>query len=61
MSKKDTVSFCCGTFDENHPQVLAIISKVNGVPLPQLVSEFEKVKAYEPAGAYAGIVPQWFS
>jgi hypothetical protein len=45
----------------SHPQVLAIIPKVNGVPLPQLVSEFEKVKAYEPAGAYAGIVPQWFS
>jgi hypothetical protein len=61
MSQKDIVSFCRGIFDENHPQVLAVVPAVNGVPLPQLVTEFEKAKDYEPAGGYAGIIPKWFN
>jgi hypothetical protein len=60
VSKKDSLSFSCGVFDEKYPQVLAITPFVNDVSLSQLVSEFEKARGYEPAGGYNGIVPKWF-
>ena len=50
MGEKDIVSFSSGTFDKGHPQVHAVIPSVNGVALLQLLSAFEKTKAYEPAG-----------
>jgi hypothetical protein len=58
---KDIVSFSCATFDEKVPQVLAVAPSVNGIPLPQLVSEFERARHYEPAGGHGGIVPKWFN
>ena len=60
VGKKDIVTFSCGTFDEKHPQVLAITPFVNDFPLTQLVSRFEEAQSYEPAGGYGGIVPKWF-
>ena len=58
--EKDIVSFSCATFDEKLPEVLAVTPSVNGIPLPQLISEFEGARHYEPAGGYVGIVPKWF-
>jgi hypothetical protein len=43
-----------------HPDVHTITPLVSGVPLPDLISEFEKAENYEPAGGYRGIVPAWF-
>ena len=60
MGKKDIVSFSYGTFDENHPQVLAVTPSANGIPLSALVTKFEEANNYEPAGGYGGIIPRWF-
>jgi len=50
MGKKSTLAFSCAALDEKHPQVVAVTPSVNGVPLPRLVSEFERMKEYEPVG-----------
>lgn len=39
------------------PEVLSVTPMLSGVPLTQLVQEFETLQMFNPAGGYAGLVP----
>jgi hypothetical protein len=59
-NKKDVVFFSCAELNDKQSNVLAITPQVNDILLVQLVADFEKAHDYTPAGAYGGIIPQWF-
>jgi len=56
MDRRAEISFSIEPFEA----VLAIVPKVNGIPLTELVMAFEREKGYEPVGGYGGIIPQYF-
>jgi hypothetical protein len=59
MQGTSTVSFAIRPLSDEEP-VPSILPVVNGVPLTDLVAEFERAHQYEPAGGYAGLVPRFF-
>jgi hypothetical protein len=56
MDEKASVSFLMQPFEE----VLAITPAVNGTPLTEMISAFEREQHFEPAGGYGSLIPQWF-
>jgi hypothetical protein len=58
--QKETISFSCEVFRDPRAKAISITPLVGGVPLTQLIANFEKAKEYDPAGSYAGIVPVLF-
>lgn len=54
------LSFAVEPLSSNEP-VRSIVPIVNGVRLTILAEEFERAHRYDPAGGYAGIVPQHFN
>jgi hypothetical protein len=57
---QDKLSFAVEPLSEDEP-VATIVPIVNGVRLMGLVEEFERARLYEPAGGYAGLVPDHFN
>ena len=39
---------------------LEVMPMVDGAPLSELVSRFEELQHFEPAGGYGGLIPEWF-
>ena len=58
--QKEIISFSCEVFEDPRIKAISITPFIGGVPLTQLISDFEKAKEYDPAGGYAGIVPAFF-
>lgn len=44
-----------------HPEELSLAPVLSGTPLTELALSFEREHAFEPAGGYGGLVPNWFS
>lgn len=57
METKAELTFLIQILEED-PQSVAMTPVLSGTPLPQLIALFEKEKAFEPSGGYAGIVPK---
>jgi hypothetical protein len=57
MQKNVTLSFSVQPFAD----VLAVIPIINGLPLSETVSAFEREHHFEPAGGYGGLIPRWFN
>jgi hypothetical protein len=46
---------------EDHPEELSLTPVVSGIPLTQLVTDFERERNFDPVGGYGGLVPNWLS
>ncbi len=57
MQKNATLSFSVQPFEG----ALAVTPIINGLPLSETVSAFERDHHFEPAGGYGGLIPQWFN
>ena len=58
--QKDIVSFAFHPFGKSSRPVRAVVPHINGVPLIQLIDEFERAKKFEPVGGYGGLIPELF-
>src|SRR5215471_18215401 len=56
MGQIARVSFSIEPFREG---VFAIRPAVNGTPLTDMISSFERDQDFKPAGTYGGLIPQW--
>lgn len=45
---------------EDHSDVLTLIPVLDGTPLTELASSFERENGLEPSGGYGGLVPAFF-
>jgi hypothetical protein len=52
------LSFSIERSNNNGP--LAVVPRIDGTPLTDLVAAFEGGRHFEPAGAYGGIIPELF-
>jgi hypothetical protein len=56
MEKTTEVSFNVQPFEGT----LSITPVVDGTPLPEIITAFEREQHFEPAGGYGGLIPEWF-
>ncbi|ABF39676.1 hypothetical protein Acid345_0671 [Candidatus Koribacter versatilis Ellin345] len=63
METAKVLSFLIKPLEENtgRGRALTITPALSGVPLDQIVKQFELEYHYEPSGGYAGIVPRFFN
>lgn len=59
MTARDVLTFKIQPF-EGHEDVRCFIPVVNGSLLTELANDFEKARAFEPAGGYGGLIPEFF-
>lgn len=60
MQEICSISFAVEALSDDEP-VPSVMPRVNGIRLANLVAEFERVRQYEPAGDYGGLVPAHFN
>ena len=46
---------------QDHRRVLTVVPYVDGIDLRVSITEYERLRAFDPAGGYAGIVPEFFN
>ncbi len=56
MDKQARISFTVQPFEG----ATAVIPVVDGTPLSEMISAFEREQHFEPAGGYGGLIPEWF-
>jgi hypothetical protein len=61
MDKCAVLSFAVRPLADERAEVLTITPVLNGTPLTELVSRFEREHGFDPAGGYGGLVPAWFA
>src|SRR5215475_11472343 len=60
MEIEAQLSFSIEPLDAAEPEVLTIVPVLNGTSLIQLIGKFEREHGFEPAGGYAGIIPDQY-
>lgn len=60
MGNLHSISFLIAPLD-NHDDVISLIPEVDGTPLTRLLEDYERMRGYEPAGGYGGLIPSWFN
>jgi hypothetical protein len=56
LNQISRVSFAIHPFEGT----FAVTPILNGAPLTEVVQAFESAQGFESAGAYGGLIPQWF-
>jgi hypothetical protein len=55
-SKISNLSFSTQPFEN----AFSVTPLVDGAPVSEMASAFERDRRFEPAGGYGGLIPQWF-
>src|SRR5579859_7674020 len=57
MAQLNHLSFLVEPLGPGEPEALAVIPLIDFTPLTRLIEEFERKRAFDKIGGYAGIVP----
>ena len=57
---QSVLSLVIKPLDDEDREVRTVVPVIDGAPLTELVERFEREHGFEPAGGYAGLVPDWF-
>ena len=55
------LSFVVAPLENSRESPNAMVPAINGSPLADLIAAFERDRDFDPAGTYAGLVPQHFN
>ena len=61
MESKSALSFLVREFGSYEPPLFAVTPAVNGSPLSDMITVFERQQGFEPAGGYSGLIPDHFN
>jgi hypothetical protein len=61
MRKIAVISFSLEPLTDYRPPVYAVMPKIDGTTLLDLIAIFERERHMDPAGGYGGIIPQFYN
>ena len=61
MSHPAILSFAVAPLRNEKAGALTLIPVLNGTPLTELVSQFEREHSFDLIGGYGGLIPSWFA
>lgn len=61
MASHVVLSFAVEPLENERTEVLTVTPVLDGTPLTELVSRFEREHGFDPIGGYGGLIPAWFA